>query len=66
MMRASIFLFQYRRYDDFNKAEGLTRQDGWNGSDNIGGSSRLYGTKLSVEELGSIADNRVRQELLNV
>lgn len=41
-------------YDDFNAAEGLTRETGWNGSDIIGGSSRLNGSGLSWEVLRDI------------
>ncbi len=48
-------------YDDFNAAEGLTRENGWNGSDIIGGSSRVLGSKLSWEHLRDIVNDRLRK-----
>lgn len=46
-------------YDDFNHAESLTRETGWNGSDIIGGSSRQLGTCLSWQQLRDITDRRL-------
>ncbi len=42
-------------YDAFNEAENLTRENGWNGSDLVGGSSRASGTRLSWENLRDLA-----------
>lgn len=47
-------------YDDFNAAEGLNRETGWNGSDIIGGSSRKLGTGLSIDELKRITLTRLK------
>ncbi|MEK6894251.1 MAG: hypothetical protein AABX10_02195 [Nanoarchaeota archaeon] len=38
-------------YGVYNQAEGLTLANGWNGSDIIGGSSRLQGSKLSPDQV---------------
>lgn len=38
-------------YDALNKAEGLNRENGWNGSGIIGGSPRQYGTSLSWQQI---------------
>lgn len=46
-------------YDDFNTVEGLTRETGWNGSDIIGGSSRLLGSSLNWEQLRDITKKRL-------
>ena len=46
-------------YDDFNKAEGLTRETGWNGSDIIGGSSRALGSGLAWDKLRDITLERL-------
>ncbi len=46
-------------YDDFNAAEGLTRETGWNGSDIIGGSSRSLGSTLGWEQLLDIVTKRL-------
>ncbi len=49
-------------YDDFNSAEGRSRENGWNGSDIIGGSGREHGTSLSWEQLRDIAKERLIKE----
>mgnify|MGYP001559351209 CR=1 FL=1 len=49
-------------YEDFNAAEGLTGNDRWNGSDIIGGSSRMIGTGLSWEQLRDLTNERLRKE----
>mgnify|MGYP001613756887 CR=1 FL=1 len=41
-------------YNAFNKAEGLTLENGWNGSDIVGGSSRSFGSKLTWQEIRDI------------
>lgn len=38
-------------YDVFNHLEGLTRENGWNGSDIVGGSSRILGTGLDWQTI---------------
>jgi len=48
-------------YDDFNEAEGLTRENGWDGSDIVGGSSRIMGSGKSWETLRDIAIVRLRK-----
>ena len=49
-------------YDDFNSAEGLTKENGLNGSDIIGGSSRLLGTGLSWQTLCDITIERLKKD----
>ena len=49
-------------YDDYNEVEGFNRQNGWNGSTIVGGSSRMDGTGLSWEQLRDITDMRLRKE----
>lgn len=49
-------------YEDFNNAEGLPKGEGWGGSDIVGGSSRLHGSKLSVDDLVKITDARLKKE----
>ncbi|MDP2696166.1 MAG: hypothetical protein Q8O87_02860 [bacterium] len=49
-------------YSDFNEAERLTPENGWNGSDIIGGSSRELGSGLAWEALRDIANDRLRKE----
>lgn len=49
-------------YDDFNVAEGLTRETGWNGSDIVGGSSRMNGSGLSWETLRDLTIARLKKE----
>lgn len=49
-------------YDDLNAAEGLDRSNGWNGSDIVGGSSRLQGTGLSWEQIRDIVNARISRE----
>lgn len=46
-------------YVDFNEAEGLTADNGWGGSDIIGGSSREYGSSLTWEKLAEITEKRL-------
>ncbi|NBS41582.1 hypothetical protein EBS80_02890 [bacterium] len=46
-------------YDDLNDAEGLTRETGWGGSDIVGGSSRLLGTGLPIDEIRRIVLRRL-------
>ena len=41
-------------YGVYNDAEGLTSENGWNGSDLVGGSSRLLGSKLAPTDLFTI------------
>jgi hypothetical protein len=40
-----------------NNAEGLTRENGWGGSDIIGGSSRELGSSLEPEAVFEIIEN---------
>lgn len=49
-------------YDDFNAAEGFTRENGWNGSTIVGGSSRMNGSGLTWQQLRDITDARLRKE----
>ena len=49
-------------YNDFNKAEGVDKNNGWNGSDIVGGSSREKGSGLSWEQLKEITNNRLKSE----
>ena len=49
-------------YDDFNTAEGFTRENGWNGSTIVGGSSRMNGSILTWQQLRDITDARLRSE----
>lgn len=61
--RSQYIRFPVRKlYDDFNKAEGLTHENGWNGSDIIGGSSRLLGSQLTWEQLRDITQKRLKEE----
>jgi hypothetical protein len=53
---------QLKLYGDFNAAEGLSPDKGWNGSDIVGGSSRLLGTGLDFGQLRDIAIARLRRE----
>src|SRR3989344_3115951 len=41
-------------YAVYNEAEGLTPENGWNGSDLVGGSSRSLGSGLSTSDLFDI------------
>lgn len=45
-----------------NKAEGLTRENGWGGSDIIGGSSRQLGSSLEPEAVFEIIENEIRNQ----
>lgn len=49
-------------YDDFNAVEGFDRNNGWNGSDIIGGSSRTNGSGLPWEQIRDIVNHRINQE----
>lgn len=49
-------------YRDFNEAEGCTLEEGWNGSDIIGGSPRMLGSSLSWEQLRDITNRRLQKE----
>jgi len=44
-------------YQVFSEAEGLPLEEGWGGSDIIGGSSRFHGSGLDWEELRDITIN---------
>jgi hypothetical protein len=44
----------YKLYDAFNTLEELTRENGWNGSDIVGGSSRFNGSKLTWQTLRDV------------
>lgn len=46
-------------YDDLNTAEGFDRNNGWNGSDIIGGSSRMNGSGLHWERIREIVNRRL-------
>lgn len=48
-------------YDVYNAAEGLSAEEGWGGSDLIGGSSRKHGSKLSPSELVELTDAYLAQ-----
>lgn len=48
-------------YADFTAADGLTRENGWNGSDIVGGSSRALGSGLSWETLRDLTQTRLRE-----
>jgi len=43
-------------YQIYNEAEGLSEEEGWNGSDINGGSSRIHGSKLTYEDLAKLTD----------
>lgn len=43
-----------------NAKEGLTRENGWGGSDIIGGSSRSLGSSLEPEEVFEIIENHLK------
>ncbi len=49
-------------YKDFNDAEGLDKTNGWNGSDVVGGSSRMLGSRLTWQELRDITVERLKLE----
>lgn len=44
-----------------NEKEGLNRQNGWGGSDIIGGSSRESGSSLRPEEVFEIIENHLKE-----
>jgi len=43
-------------YSVLNQAEGLSDQEGWGGSDIVGGSSRKYGSKLDSKQIAEVVD----------
>lgn len=45
-----------------NSKEGLTRENGWGGSDIIGGSSRELGSSLKPEEVFEIIENHLKKK----
>jgi hypothetical protein len=48
-------------YAVLNKAEGITSEtDCWGGSDIVGGSPRLSGSKLTPKELEDIVNNNIK------
>jgi hypothetical protein len=47
-------------YDDFNLAEGFTRETGWGGSNIVGGSSRQMGSGLTWEQVRDITLQRLQ------
>lgn len=49
-------------YDDYNAAEGLTRENGWNGSDIVGGASRLLGSSHIWETIRNLTNLRLKKE----
>jgi hypothetical protein len=49
-------------FDILNKEEGLTRENGWGGSDIIGGSSRSLGSSLEPERVFEIVENYLKQK----
>ncbi len=49
-------------YSDLNEAEGLILENGWNGSDIIGGSSRALGSGLGWGEIRDIVNKRLDSE----
>ncbi len=58
--RSRFIPFPIRQlYEDFNRAEGLAPDKGWDGSDIIGGSPRATGTSLTWEKLRDIALERL-------
>ncbi len=61
--RRSRYIVQFpvpSLYDVLNDAEGFTRANGWNGSDIVGGSSRLNGSGLSWEQLRNLTNDHLR------
>lgn len=46
-------------YKDLSDAEGLSLNEGWNGSTIIGGSPRAQGSKLTWQEIQQIVDRRI-------
>jgi hypothetical protein len=61
--RSQYINFPIRQlYQDLNNAEDLTSSNGWNGSDIIGGSSRVNGTGLSINKIRDIINNRLKTE----
>jgi len=50
-------------YDDLNKAEGLDSgaEHRWDGSDTIGGSPRVVGSKLTPDEVAAVVNRRLEK-----
>lgn len=46
-------------YQDLNQLEGLSAQEGWGGSDIVGGSSRIHASSLTWEEIRDIILKRL-------
>ena len=49
-------------YDVYNHAEGLSSEDGWNGSNLIGGSSRLHGSRLDHQQLAALTEDHLTKK----
>lgn len=49
-------------FEILNKEEGLTRENGWGGSDIIGGSSRSLGSSLEPEKVFEIVETYLKQK----
>ncbi len=49
-------------YADFNEAEGLGPDNGWNGSTIVGGSPRVLGSGLSWQQLRDLIRERLEKE----
>ena len=61
--RRSRYIIQFpvpSLYDVLNEVEGLTRENGWNGSDIVGGSSRLSGSGLTWQQIRDLLNNYLR------
>ncbi len=43
-------------FEVYNEAEGLSRENGWNGSDIVGGSPRRTGTRLTDNQIVELTD----------
>jgi hypothetical protein len=50
-------------FDVLNSEEGLSRENGWGGSDIIGGSSRSLGSSLEPEKVFEIVENYLRNKI---
>ncbi len=49
-------------YDVYNQAEGFTRENGWNGSTLVGGSSREHGSGLDYKQLVELTDAHLEKK----
>lgn len=49
-------------YQVYNRAEGLSNEEGWNGSTIIGGSSRKHGSALTAEKLAELTDAHMKEK----